>query len=135
MDNFMNEQGHAATGLSDNLLDLMLSGIRDRDEFMEAQRTILSEAPDEELRRRVNFRLTDEVSSANSLLATDRYNRFAFIFNTFVRPLSLLAVGYFPALIDSGVATLLNFSKLTELSVEEKKALVLYKQFLDQHPR
>lgn len=135
MDNFMNEQGHAPTGLSDNLLDLMLSGIRDRDEFMEAQRTILSEEPDAELRRRVNFRLTDKVSSANSLLATDRYNRFVFIFNTFVRPLSLLAVGYFPALIDSGVATLLNFSKLTELSVEEKKALVLYTQFLDQYPQ
>jgi len=135
MDTFMKEQGQASTGLSDNLLDLMLSCIKDQDEFMEAQRTILREAPDEELRRRVNFRLTDEVSSANSLLATDRYNRFAFIFNTFVRPLSLLSVGYFPALIDSGVATLLNISKLTELSVEEKKALVLYTQFLNQYPQ
>ena len=135
MDNFMNEQGYAPTGLSDNLLDLMLSGIKDQDEFMDAQRAILREAPDDDLRRRVNFRLTDEVASANSLLATDRYNRFAFIFNTFVRPLSLLSVGYFPALIDSGVATLLNFNKLTDLSVEEKKALVLYRQFLDRYPQ
>jgi tetratricopeptide (TPR) repeat protein len=135
MDTFMKERGHAPTGLSDNLLDLMLGGIKDRDEFMKAQRTILSETPDEELRRRVNLRLNDDVSNANSLLAADRYNRFAFIFNTFVRPLSLLSVGYFPALIDSGVATLLNFNKLSELSVEEKKALVLYKQFLDRYPQ
>lgn len=135
MDTFMKERGHAPTGLSDNLLDLMLGGIKDRDEFMKAQRGILRETPDEELRKRVNFRLADDVSNANSLLAADRYNRFAFIFNTFVRPLSLLSVGYFPALIDSGVATALNLDKLSELSVEEKKALVLYKQFLDKYPQ
>lgn len=135
MDTFMKERGHAPTGLSDNLLDLMLGGIKDQDEFMKAQRGILRETPDEDLRRRVNFRLDDDVSSANSLLAADRYNRFAFVFNTFVRPLSLLSVGYFPALIDSGVATLLNLDKLSELSVEEKKALVLYKQFLDRYPQ
>lgn len=135
MDAFMKERGHPPTGLSDNLLDLMLGGIKDRDDFMKAQRGILRETPDDDLRRRVDFRLADDVSNANSLLAADRYNRFAFIFNTFVRPLSLLSVGYFPALIDSGVATLLNLDKLSALSVEEKKALVLYKQFLDRYPQ
>ncbi|MEI6633883.1 MAG: hypothetical protein WCP22_08700 [Chlamydiota bacterium] len=134
MDTFMKSRRAPGTGLSDNVLDLMVSTISDQDEFIKAQRGILDESPDPELRERVERRLGDEARSADSLLLTDRYNRFAFIFNTFVRPLSLLAVGYFPAMIDAGVATLLNFDKLTELSVEEKKALVLYRQFLDKYP-
>lgn len=134
MDAYMKSRKAPTTGLSDNILDLMVSTIGDRDEFIKAQRGILKEGPDPGLRERVVRRLDDEARSADSLLIADRYNRFAFIFNTFVRPLSLVAVGYFPALIDAGVATLLNVDKLTELSVEEKKALVLYRRFLDKYP-
>jgi tetratricopeptide (TPR) repeat protein len=134
IDGFLEERGQKTTGLSDNLLDLTLSSIEDRDAYLEAQHNLLGHSADADLRDRVTFRLTDEVASADSLILTDRYNRFAFIFNTFVRPLSLLALGYFPAMIDAGVATLLNAGKLTDLSVEEKKALVLYKQFLDRYP-
>lgn len=134
MDTFMRSRRAPTTGLSDNVLDLMVSTISDPDEFIRAQRGVLRESPDPDLRERVEHRLGDEAQSADSLLLSDRYNRFAFIFNTFVRPLSLAAFGYFPAMIDAGMATLLNFNKLTELSVEEKKALVLYRQFLDKYP-
>lgn len=134
LDNFLRERGHPPTGLSDNLLDLMLSSVADYDEFLDAQRAVLGASPDKLLQERVQFRLEDEAMSADSLIVTDRYNRFAFIFNTFVRPLSLLAVGYFPALIDAGVATLLNLDRLTDLSVEERKALVLYQRFLERYP-
>ena len=134
IDNFLREHGQAPTGLSDNILDLTVSTITDRDAFIEAQRKLLKEGPDLELRERVNIRLKDEIASADSLLVADRYNRFTYLFNTFVRPLSLLTIGYFPALIDSGMATLLNVNKFTELSVEEKKALVLYERFLKKYP-
>lgn len=134
MDDFLESRGAPTTGLSDNVLDLSVSTIGDPDEFIRAQRGLLGESPDPELRGRIEHRLDDEARSADALLLTDRYNRVAFVFNTFVRPLSLLAVGYFPAMIDAGMATLLNTSKLTELSVEEKKALVLYRRFLDKYP-
>ncbi|MDD5557510.1 MAG: hypothetical protein PHN82_09730 [bacterium] len=134
MDAFLREQGQPTTGLGDNLLDLMVSTIEDRDEYMTAQRHLLGEARDGTLRERVAYRLSDEVRTADSLIRTDRYNRFAFIFNTFVRPLSLLSVGYFPALIDAGVATALNVNRLTELSVRERKALDLYNRFLERYP-
>ncbi len=134
MDDFLKTKGQTPTGLSDNILDIAISNIRERDEFIEAQQNLLRETPDRLLKERVKFRLADEAKNGDSLLLTDRYNRFAFVFNTFVRPLSLLAVGYFPALIDAGVATLLNIGSLTDISVEEKKALVLYNQFLDKYP-
>jgi tetratricopeptide (TPR) repeat protein len=134
MDDFLDARDVPTTGLSDNVLDLSMSTIADPDEFVRAQRSLLGETPDADLRGRIEHRLGDESRSADALLRADRYNRFAFIFNTFVRPLSLLAVGYFPAMIDAGMATALNAGKLTELSVEERKALVLYRRFLDKYP-
>ncbi|MCX6357749.1 MAG: hypothetical protein NT045_07765, partial [Candidatus Aureabacteria bacterium] len=134
MDDFLKDRGQPETGLSDNLLDLVMSTISDRDRFIQSQRRLLRQASDRELRERITHRLNDEEKTAQSLLTTDRYNRFVFIFNTFVRPLSLISVGYFPALIDAGVVTLLNVNRLTELSLEEKKALALYQQFLARYP-
>jgi TolA-binding protein len=134
MDGFLRTKEQPCTGLSDNILDLAISNIRNQDDFINAQRGLLSETPDKKLREKVKFRIKDEAEQADSLLVTDIYNRFTFIFNTFVRPLSLLALGYFPAVIDAGVATLLNVDRLTDLSVEEKKALVLYNQFMEKYP-
>lgn len=123
MDDFLQEQRQPATGVSDNILDLLLSALSDRDRGVTR-----------ELKERAGTRMHERVARADSLLLTDRYNRFAFIFNTFVRPLSLISVGYYPALIDAGLATALNANRLTDLSVEEKKALALYKEFLDRYP-
>ena len=134
LDEFLTAKRQPATGLSDDLLDLVVCSIADRDTFVTAQRRLLRETPDRDLKRRLSYRLKDEVSKADSLILTDRYNRFTFLFNTFVRPLSYFTVGYFPAFIDAGVATLLNLDRFTELSMEEKKALVLYNRFLEKYP-
>jgi len=134
MDDFLKEKNQQPTGLSDRVLDLVVGSLTAGDTLAPAARSVPFDIPDKKFADRASLRTNDDVAEANSLILTDRYNRFAFIFNTFVKPLSLITVGYFPALIDAGVGTILNAQKLTELSIEEKKALALYKDFLERYP-
>ncbi|MCX6355175.1 MAG: tetratricopeptide repeat protein [Candidatus Aureabacteria bacterium] len=134
MDDFLKEKQQQPTGLSDRVLDLVVGSLTAGDTPAPAARGVPFDITDKKFADRAALQQNDDVAEANSLILTDRYNRFAFIFNTFVRPLSLITVGYFPALIDAGVGTILNAQKLTDLSIEEKKALALYKEFLERYP-
>ena len=135
LDRKLSRRGRPPTGILDNIRDISYGRYEKRPRFLKAQKQAMNSEMDENLRAMVKYRLkTDEMIAANELLADDKYNRAAFILNHLIRSGSYVFMGYFPAVIDSGMSILLNIDRLTQLSIRERKALILYKQYVEKYP-
>lgn len=135
LDRKLDRRGEPPTGISDNIRDISYGRYTKRSRFLKAQKRAMKTDIDENLRAMSRYRLkTDEMIAGNELLADDTYNRTAFLLNNFIRSGSYVFLGYFPAVIDSGMNILLNFHRMTGLSIHEKKALILYQRYVDKYP-
>lgn len=135
LDRRRRQLGEPTTGLADNIRDISYGRFEKRSQFLRAQKQAMSSEVDDNLRAKAKYRLkTDEMLAANELLMDDTYNRSAFILNNLIRSGTLALMGYFPAVIDAGMNIVLNMDRLTQLTIREKKALILYQRYVEKYP-
>lgn len=129
---------NTVTGLTDHVLDLHLNTLRSRTEYLAAQKEALGSATSENQKRLIQSRIrNDELTRANELLRKSRTNRAGALANRLLRSVDLMEIAagsYLPAVVDSTVSQLLEL-RGSEMPVEERKALALYRQYLDRYPK
>ncbi|MEE8326967.1 MAG: hypothetical protein V3R58_08015, partial [candidate division NC10 bacterium] len=131
-------EGRPETGLTANLRDLYHSTLTGREAFLAAQEQAKDEASGPEDEALISWRLgQDELSQADELYHKSVVNRVGKILNRVLRSINLTSFVLDPLMapaIDSAVDVLLHSGDFNKMSVEERKALVLYQQFLVRHP-
>lgn len=134
---FEEREGHADGGLAHLVRDLHDGNLTDREAYRDAQRRALAEAPSDSRQRVVRARLRrDELERADSLMAESRVGRWNALLNRLLGPVDLvkLASGsYVTAAVDTAFAELRR-ARAPHMPAARRKALVLYKRFLERFP-
>lgn len=130
-------EANADSGLAHHVRDLHDGNLTDREAYRDAQRQALAEAPSEARQRVVRARLRrDELERADSLMAESRVGRWNALLNRLLGPVDLvkLASGsYVTAAVDTAFAELRR-ARAPHMPAAKRKALVLYKRFLERFP-
>jgi tetratricopeptide (TPR) repeat protein len=125
------------TGLTGHVLDLLHETIEDRQEFLAAQKENLASASSEKQKRFTESIIrNDELTQADRLLRKSKANRLGGLFNRLLGSVDLIDVlsgSYVGAAVDSTVSELLAVGS-TVMSIEERKALTLYREYLKRYP-
>ncbi|MFQ5881682.1 MAG: tol-pal system YbgF family protein [Candidatus Methylomirabilales bacterium] len=131
-------EGRPMTGLSAGLRDLLNSTLTDRAAFLAAQKAALDKAAEPEEEALISWRLErDELTRANDLYHQSVVNRLGKVLNRLLRAINLTSFLVDPLMapvIDSALDVVLHPGDLKGMSVEERKALVLYQRFLARYP-
>jgi len=131
-------EGRPETGLTASLRDLYHSTLTGREAFLAAQEQAKDEASGPEDEALISWRLgQDELAQADELYHRSVVNRVGKILNRLLRSINLTSFVLDPLMapaVDSAVEVLLHSGDFNAMSVEERKALVLYQQFLVRHP-
>ena len=134
---FEEREAHADGGLAHLVRDLQDGNLTDREAYRDAQRRALAEAPSDARQRVVRARLRrDELERADSLMAESRVGRWNALLNRLLGPVDLvkLASGsYVTAAVDTAFAELRR-ARAPHMPAARRKALVLYKRFLERFP-
>ncbi|MFQ5532555.1 MAG: hypothetical protein ACE5EP_01755 [Candidatus Methylomirabilales bacterium] len=132
------QEDRPVTGLNAGLRDLQHSTMTDRQKFLEAQEEALDEATEPEDEALISWRLRgDELTQADQLYHQSVVTRVGKVLNRLLRSINLTSFVLDPLMapaIDSAVDLLLHPGDLNGMSLEERKALVLYQQFLSRYP-
>ena len=134
---FEEREENADGGLAHLVRDLHDGNLTDREAYRDAQRRALAEAPSDARQRAVRARLRrDELERADSLMAESRVGRWNALLNRLLGPVDLvkLASGsYVTAAVDTAFAELRR-ARAPHMPAARRKALVLYKRFLERFP-
>ncbi|MFQ5657980.1 MAG: tol-pal system YbgF family protein [Candidatus Methylomirabilales bacterium] len=126
------------TGLNARLRDLYHSILTDRKTFLEAQEEALDDATEPEDEALISWRLDrDELTRADGLYHQGVVTRFGKVLNHLLRSVNLTSFVLDPLVgpaVDSAVNVLLSPGEMEGMSVQERKALVLYQEFLRRYP-
>ncbi len=132
------EKRDTVTGITDHVLDLEYNTIRDREDYLTAQKQALDSASTKQQKNLIRSRIrNDEATQAAKLLKWSRTNKWGAFFNRFLNSVDLVNVAsgsYVGAAVDSVVAQLLAVGSV-DMSIEERKALTLYLEYLKRHPK
>ncbi len=132
------EERNTVTGLTDHVLDLEYNTIRDSQDYLTAQKKALDSASTEQQKNLIRSRIrNDEATQAAELLRKSRTNMWGAFFNRLLSSVDLVTVAsgsYVGAAVDSVVAQLLNVGSVN-MSIEERRALTLYLEYLKRHPK
>lgn len=136
-DDELRRKDHAATGLTDRVLDLSHNTLRDRRAYLEAQRAALASAQSPQQKRLIESRLrNDDLVQADELLKTGKTNRWGSLFNRFLGSVDLVGIAsgsYMGAAVDSALSLVLSEDP-TKISLQERKALTHYREHLKRYP-
>ncbi|MFQ5852060.1 MAG: hypothetical protein ACE5JU_15930 [Candidatus Binatia bacterium] len=132
----LKERG-AVTGLTEHVLDLYHNTIRDREGYLTAQKKALASASSEQQKKIVQSRIrNDEVTQADRLLKEGKANKWGAFINRLLGSVDLVSIlsgSYVGAAVDTTVSQLLAAGS-AEMSIEERKALALYLEYLKRYP-
>ena len=124
------------TGLTGHVRDLSNNTIRDRERYLAAQKKALSAAASPEEKRLIESRLrNDDLTQAEELLRASRANRWGGLLNRMLGSVDLISImtgSYVAAAVDSAVSGLLEIGS-SEMPIEERRALTLYRAHLKRH--
>jgi tetratricopeptide (TPR) repeat protein len=131
------EERGTVTGLTDHVSDLQYNTIRDSQDYLTAQKKALDSASTEKQKNLIRSRIrNDEATQAAELLRKSRTNMWGAFFNRLLGSVNLVSVAsgsYVGAAVDSVVTQLLDVGSV-DMSIEERKALTLYLEYLKRHP-
>ena len=124
------------TGLTDYVSDLYSNTITDRRGYLEAQEKALSSASSAQQKKTIEARLrNDELKRAEELSQRTMLNRVGGVVNTFLSSVDLISI-VSGSYIAAGVDAALNqaLSRSPSMSEEDRRALVLYREYLKRNP-
>jgi tetratricopeptide (TPR) repeat protein len=123
------------TGLTDYVVDLYDSSISDRKSYLEAQQKALTSASPQQ-RKVIESRLrNDELKRAEELSHNSTFNHLGGMVNKFLASVDLVSIlsgSYIAAAVDAALTQVLTGSK--GMSEEDRRALVLYREYLKRNP-
>src|SRR5262245_8807276 len=123
------------TGLTDYAVDLHNNSITDRKSYLEAQQKALRSASPQQ-KKVIESRLrNDELKRAEELSHASTFNRLGGMVNKFLGAVDLVTImsgSYIAAAVDTALTQVLTGSK--GMSEEDRRALVLYQQYLKRNP-
>ncbi|MGH7832808.1 MAG: tetratricopeptide repeat protein, partial [Candidatus Binatia bacterium] len=125
------------SGLTDGVQDLVNSTIQDRERYLEEQRKLLSSSSSPQHKKLLESTLNnDELTKAEDLARKSEINRWAGVLNTLLSSVDLLGVvsgSYIGAAVDSVLNQLL-LTGHRNMTVEERRSLALYIEYLKRNP-
>ncbi|MFQ5802432.1 MAG: tol-pal system YbgF family protein [Candidatus Methylomirabilales bacterium] len=131
-------EGRPETGLAAGLRDLYDSTLTSREAFLAAQEAGLDEAEAPEEEALISWRLgQDELTRADELYHKSVVNRVGKVLNRLLRSINLTSFVLDPLMapaIDSTVDLVFHSGDFNGMTIEERKGLVLYQQFLARYP-
>lgn len=131
-------KGRPETGLGRGLRALYHGTLSGREAVLAAQKAALAEATDPGEKAVISWRLgQDELTQADALYHKSVVTRAGRVLNRLLRSINLTSFLLDPLMapaIDAAVDVLFHFGDLNGMTMEERKALVLYRQFLARHP-
>lgn len=131
-------EGRPVTGLTAGLRALYHSTLTGRPAFVAAQKAALAEAADPDDEALISWRLgQDELTQADALYHKSVLTRVGKVLNRMLRSVNLTSFVLDPLIapaIDTAADVLLHYGNLDAMSAEERKALVLYQQFVARRP-
>ena len=129
--------GGKASGLTHHVRELHHGNLTDRAAYREAQQKALAQAPSGTPRRLIRARLgRDELARAESLVAEHRIGRWNALLNRLLASVDLVSLAsgsYVTAAVDTAFAEIQR-TRAPRMPTAERKALSLYKRFLDRFP-
>jgi hypothetical protein len=133
----LKRERRTVTGLTDGAQDLVNSTIQDRERYLEEQRKLLSSTSSPQHKKLVESTLNnDELTKADDLARKSAINRWAGVLNTLLSSVDLLGVvsgSYVGAAVDSVLNQLL-LTGHRSMTVEDRRSLVLYIEYLKRNP-
>jgi len=133
----LKKENGTVTGLTEHVLDLSNNMIQDRGRFIESQKNALGDSPSPQTKKLIESRLrNDDLTRANELLKISETNRWGGRLNRLLRSVDLMTIlsgSYVGAAVDTTMSQLVGGNAL-EMSVEERKALTLFKEHLKRYP-
>jgi len=136
-DRELGEKRGTRTGLTHHIKDLSHNTITDREKYLETQRQELSRAHSEVRKRTVRARLIhDELEQADSLMSRSRMSRWGALLNRLLGSMDLVKVAsgnYIGAAVETAIAELHRLQN-PHMPLVERKALALYKRFVEKFP-
>ncbi len=128
--------GHAS-GLTHHVRDLHQSNLSDRETYREAQQKALAAAPPGAARELIRARLRqDELEQAESLVAEHRIGRWNALLNRLLASVDLIGLAsgsHVTAAVETAF-TEVQRTRAPRMPEAERKALALYKRFVDRFP-
>ena len=136
-DNEMKRERGTVTGLTEQVSDLYINTIRDREQYLKAQRQALASSPSPQQKKIIESRLrNDELSQADDLQRKSTANQWGAVLNRILTSVDLASIvsrSYVGAAVDSTMNQLLAIGA-TEMPIEERRALALYLEHLKRYP-
>jgi tetratricopeptide (TPR) repeat protein len=127
----------SVTGLSAHVTDLVNNTIREHDRYVEAQRKALRAAVGEARQRLIRARLRDDpLTQADELLRQRAWSRLGGAVNRVLGSMDLLGIltgSYVSAGVESLVSQAVAAGDV-DMPIEERRALVLYREHLRRYP-
>ena len=131
-------EGRPETGLSPGLRALYHGTLTGREAVLAAQKAALAEAADPAEKALISRRLgQDALTQADALYHKSVVTRAGRVLNRMLRSVNLTSLVLDPLMapaIDAAAGVVFHFGEVNAMSAEERKALVLYEQFLARHP-
>ena len=125
------------SGLTPHITDLYHNTISDREEYLEKQREALAATSSDSHKRVIRARLRhDELEQADSLMTRSQMNRWGALLNRLLGSMDLITIAsgnYISAAVDTAFAELKR-ARIPHMPVAERKALALYKRFVEKFP-
>lgn len=130
------ERGHV-TGMADHAADFLHNALKDRQSYLAAQKKALSSSPSPQRKKLLEWRLaSDPLTQAEDLMRKSATNRWGAILNRLLSSVDLASIvsgSYIGAAMDTAMGQALRAGS-SEISIEERRALVLYRQHLKRYP-
>ncbi len=131
------DDGGNVSGLAHHVRELHHGNLTDRETYRDAQQKALAEAPPGAPRRLIRARLRrDELEQAESLVAEHRIGRWNALLNRLLASVDLITLAsgsYVTAAVDTAFAEVQR-TRTPRMPEAERKALALYKRFIDRFP-
>jgi len=129
--------GGNASGLTHHVRELHHGNLSGRETYRDAQREALAQAPPGDAQRLIRARLgRDELAQAESLVAEHRIGRWNALLNRLLASVDLIQLAsgsYLTAAVDT-TFTELQRTRTPRMPEAERKALALYKRFVERFP-
>lgn len=125
------------SGLSDPVTDIYLETIEDREKYLDEQRKALATANSERQKRLIQARLrNDELELADALIQQSQMSRWGALLNRLLGSMDLVSIAagsYIGAAVDTAITEVVR-AQSPHMPLAERKALVLYRQYLKRFP-
>lgn len=129
--------GSSVSGLTHHVRELHHGNLPDRETYRDAQQKALAAAPPGAPQRLIRARLgRDELERAESLVAEHRIGRWNALLNRLLASVDLITLAsgsYVTAAVETALVEMQR-TRAPRLPEAERKALALYKRFLDRFP-